>query len=393
MNALVIFVLFLLLFLGLADNQTVPALLPLLVKSLHITIARAGWLAAFYSAAAAVASFFSGSLSDHFGRRRFLIVGAALFALASWLASRSGSFLELTLARGLTGLAAGTISTCSIAFAGDWFGYEIRGKAIGLISIAYFAAPILGVPLAAEIAARSDWQDGFLFFALLGVLAAGAGIALPRERFNPAGKSKPFASTLQSCRSIFARRDTTAMLVIAFLVSGGLYGFIFYIGEWMSATFGVNTRTIGLVFMLGGFLAVAGAPLGGAISDRWGKRPVSIAGSALLAASILLVPIFGWGVPLLAVFGAASLGAAFRQGPITALMTELVTTDQRGAFVALRNVASQAGIIAATLAGGALYAGYGYWAVTTLCGVLTAGVAILLGTHISEPQPAAEGGS
>jgi predicted MFS family arabinose efflux permease len=391
MNALVIFDLFLLLFLGLADNQTVPALLPLLVKSFRISIESASLLAVFYSAAAATASFLTGSLSDHFGRKRFLVGGAAAFAVASWVASRSGSFLELTLARALTGLAAGTISTCSIAFAGDYFAYNIRGKAIGIISIAYFAAPILGVPLAAEVASRSDWQGAFVFFAILAALVSGASLALPGEKRISQATGQRLRTTLRTCRGFFGRRDTTAMLVIAFLVSGGLYGFIFYIGQWMSTAFGVNTKTIGLVFMLGGLVAVGSAPLGGILSDRWGKRGVSIASNILLAVSVLAVPFFHWGVLLLVVFGATSLGAAFRQGPLTALMTELVPAAQRGAFVAMRNVSSQFGIAAATLAGGMLYARHGYLAVTTLCGVMTALVAILLTTHIVEPRPEVEG--
>ena len=121
-----------------------------------------------YSLAAAVAAFFSGTLSDHYGRRRFLLAGVAFFAVASWAAARSRTFNELMLARALTGLAAGTLSTCSITFAADWFPYNVRGRAIGLISSAYFAAPILGVPIAAQIADRFGWRRAFLFFAGLG---------------------------------------------------------------------------------------------------------------------------------------------------------------------------------------------------------------------------------
>ena len=40
------------------------------------------------------------------------------------------------------------------------------------------------------------------------------------------------------------------------------------------------------------------------------------------------------------------------------------------------------------LAGGALYERHGYFAVTTVCAVMTAVVAILLATHIVEPRSA-----
>ncbi len=385
-DAFVILNLFLLLFLGLADNQTIPALLPLLVKSLGINIEQAGLLAVFYSLSAAAAAMVTGPLSDHFGRRRFLVAGAGLFAVASWFASRTHGLTELTVARAVTGLAAGTISTCSIAMAGDWFPYQVRGRAIGLISVAYFAAPILGVPIGAEVAQHFGWRRTFVIFGAFALAVTAASLMLPREepkRALPIGRLR---QTLRSCRTFLRRRDTAAGLVIAFLVSGGLYTFIYYIGQWLSVAFDVNTRTIGEVFMLGGVVAVGSAPLGGFLSDRWGKRSVSIGGDLVLAFSVALVPYLPWGVSLLVVFGTASLGAAFRQGPLTALMTELVPSEERGAFVALRNVFSQVGIGTMVFAGGVLYQWRGYGAVTALCAVMTALVALLLVTHIVEPR-------
>ena len=390
MDLLIIGNLFLLLFLGLADNQTVPALLPLLIDSLHISVEQAGWLAVFYSVAAALASLITGIFSDHYGRRRFLILGALVFGGASWMAASAQSFVGLVVARGLTGLGAGTISTCSIAFAGDWFAYSVRGRAISLISTAYFAAPILGVPLAAQVAERFGWRDTFYFFAALAAAVALVSTRLPREKLNPRPSAEKWRATLRACRSFFTRRDTSAGLVIAFLVSGGLYGFLFYIGQWLNAAFGIPTGTIGWVFMLGGLVAVLGAPLAGSLSDRWGKRPVSILGNIVLALSVALVPFFPWGIGLLVIFGVTSLGAASRQGPLTALMTELVPATERGSFIALRNVFSQTGIGLVVLAGGVLYERHGYLAVTTLCAAMTFLVAILLTTHIAEPRSADE---
>jgi predicted MFS family arabinose efflux permease len=388
MDSLVIANLFLLLFLGLADNQMIAALLPSLVKSLGISVSTAGLLVVVYSLAAAVAAFFSGTLSDHYGRRRFLLAAVAFFALASWGAAQSRTLNELLLARALTGLAAGTLSTCSITFAADWFPYNVRGRAIGIISSAYFAAPILGVPIAAQIADRYGWRRAFLFFAGLAVLTLLATLRLPHDRVNPQPSTEKLRGAVRAFRSFLARRDTLAALVIAFLVSGGLVGFLTYIGQWLNTSFGLPTRTIGFVFMLGGVVAVGSAPLGGILSDRWGKRAMSIASNILLALALVFVPFLPWGWGLLGVFAAASVGAAFRQGPLTALMTEMVPAAQRGSFIALRNISSQIGIGATAYVGGLLFQRLGYAAVTTLCAVMTAVVVVLLATHIVEPRGA-----
>jgi predicted MFS family arabinose efflux permease len=386
MDSLVIANLFLLLFLGLADNQMIAALLPSLVKSFGISVSTAGLLVVVYSLAAAVAAFFSGTLSDHYGRRRFLLAGVAFFAVASFAASRSRTLNELMFARALTGLAAGTLSTCSITFAADWFPYNVRGRAIGLISSAYFAAPILGVPIAAQIADRFGWRRAFVFFAALAVVTTLATLRLPLERLNPQPSTEKLRTAVEAFRSFLSRRDTGAALVIAFLVSGGLVGFLTYIGQWLNSSFGLPTRAIGWVFMLGGIVAVGSAPLGGILSDRWGKRAVSIASNSLLAVAVAFVPFLPWGLPLLGAFGLASMGAAFRQGPLTALMTEMVPAPQRGSFIALRNISSQIGIGATAYVGGILFQRSGYAAVASLCAVMTAMVVILLATHIVEPH-------
>jgi MFS transporter, DHA1 family, multidrug resistance protein len=89
---LVVASLFLLLFLGVADNQMIAALLPAFVVSFRVSVKVAGLLVVTYSIAAASASFVSGSLSDHYGRRRFLVLGVLLFGLSSGLTSETRSF-------------------------------------------------------------------------------------------------------------------------------------------------------------------------------------------------------------------------------------------------------------------------------------------------------------
>jgi predicted MFS family arabinose efflux permease len=297
----------------------------------------------------------------------------------------------LLVARALTGLGAGTISTCAVAYAGDWFDYSVRGRAVGLISSAYFAAPILGVPAAAQLADRFGWRSAFLGFALLAALTSAVTLSLPKTSTEHGSSEYGFGKTARAFREFLTRRDTAAALVIAFLVSAGLVGFITYIGEWLHGRFGLATRTIGWVFMFSGLVAVLGAPLGGWLSDHYGKRAVSIGSNVLMAGAILLLPIVSWGPLLLVIFGLTALGAAFRQGPLTALMTELIPGRRRGAFIALRNISSQMGIGLVVLAGGLLYQRHGYFAVTTLAAAMTALVAVLLATHIAEPQPVKEG--
>ena len=82
---------------------------------------------------------------------------------------------------------------------------------------------------------------------------------------------------------------------------------------------------------------------------------------------LLMVPNLKWGIPLFLAFALISLAAAFRQGPMEALITEVVHPDRRGTFIALKNSFSQLGIAAAAFVSGLLFEWKGYLAVCWLC--------------------------
>jgi predicted MFS family arabinose efflux permease len=60
------------------------------------------------------------------------------------------------------------------------------------------------------------------------------------------------------------------------------------------------------------------------------------------------------------------MAAAFRQGPMEALVTELVPPESRGSYIALRNAFSQLGIALAASLSGVLFENRGYAAVCAL---------------------------
>jgi predicted MFS family arabinose efflux permease len=381
--------LFLLLFLGVADNQMISPLLPLIQESFHLNVSVVGTLVVAYSLAAALSSLVSGALSDHYGRKLFLVGSALAFALVSLLTHWVSSFPMFLVLRFLVGLCAGTISTCTIALASDVFPYEVRGRAIGTISSAYFAALILGVPIGSLVADRFEWPHVFPGIAAVALLIAISNwIFLPHRipvALDSSGRSL-LRDRLRLFGTFFLQRECLAAVIMAFFVSGGIVGLITYIGVWLNGTFQVPVRMIGIIFLLSGVVSLAGAPLGGVLADRWGKRRVSILSNLFLAASILAIPWMRWGFPLFVVFGLLSLSAAFRQGPITALITELVEENQRGSFVALRNIFSQLGIASAAFLGGVIFAGWGYGGVAVMCAVFTLAVVGLLVRFIREPQ-------
>jgi DHA1 family bicyclomycin/chloramphenicol resistance-like MFS transporter len=136
-------ILFGVLFLGVSDTQLVPLLLSPIAAEFQTTPGHTGIIVASYSLAAAVFALFAGPLSDRIGRRTVLLGGLVLFALSSFSTYHVSNLNALVIVRTLTGFAAGTLSTCSLSFAGDYYSYAHRGRAWAYIHGLFLAFVIV----------------------------------------------------------------------------------------------------------------------------------------------------------------------------------------------------------------------------------------------------------
>ncbi len=361
--------LFLVLFLGVADNQVVSPLLPAIRAQFGKSSAELALVFTGYSLAAGLSVLFWGPLSDRFGPKRGLLAGLAVFGLGSWASALSRSYGTLVLGRILTGTGASMLSLNAISYAAAAFPYHRRGRAMGSIVSSYFAALILGVPLGSWIGDRFGWSTVFAFS-----FAASFTLALPVFLFLvpfPGGRPESvtrirLGPVLSTYLGFAQKSETLGALLSAFFASAGAMGFLAFLGVWLNDAFGISTRQIGLVFLASGAAALVASPVAGAISDRVGKRPQFIVSSGALALLLLLLPRLDWGWVLFLVFGGISTAAAFRQGPMEALVTELVPQAKRGSFIALRNAFSQLGIGLSASAAGLLFQAHGYSSVCLL---------------------------
>lgn len=395
--SVVMIVLLLIFFLGTSDNQMISPLLPRIAEDFGYgtNVGEVGRLLyPAYALAAAAAALLIGPLSDKYGRRRFLLYAAVVFGLSLLAAALIHNLYLLAAVRMITGVAAGTFSTCSIAYVADYFPYERRGVAMSVVQAGYFFALVLGVPLANQVANWKSWRLSFTLFGVVSIITfALVAALLPEDKHTMAemNLSKRMARRFDNIRITFEGRSRVAAIVAAFFVSGGFVGFFSYLGSWLKQGLKLSPTAINSFFALVGVALLIGAFVAGPVADKFGKRGLSILATLALAPTLVLIPYLGWGVMLFVVFLISALAFAFRQGPLQALATELVPRRARGALVAVRNTASQIGIATATLASGALYDKLGFTAVGLLSGALTlcAAACILM---MNEPlgEPAAQ---
>jgi predicted MFS family arabinose efflux permease len=355
-EARLVLVLFALLAIGNVDSQVMAPLLPEIARGLRTTESWVGRAVSGYAVAAAAAALVAGPLSDRLGRRRFLAGAAALLGLASAASATTASFFGFALARVAAGAGAGVISALSIAAIADVVPYERRGRSMGWVATAYTAAPIFGVPIATWVAEAVGWRANYAAFAAGGI---GLGLAVLGWLREPR-RASGFEPRSRRYLSFLASRATALGAISAFFITGGVTGFLLFLGAYLQNRLGLSLGQVGMVFLWSGLASLGGAFGFGRLSDRVGKTKVALAGCLALALLLLAVP-HAEGALLYAILGLVGVSVAARLAPLQSIVTELVPSESRGAYVALRNTLSQSGNAAAAVLAAAVYeAGFEY---------------------------------
>ncbi len=383
-EVLLLLLLFGILFLASVDNQLLIPLLPRLGLELSQSIAQMGWLFSVYALSAAIFNLFFGPLTDRYGRVPFLRFGLLLFLIMALLTAHSRTYADLLWLRAGTGVAAGLLSTCTASFIGDCFPYEKRGRVMGFVLTSYFAALIFGVPLSSLIAQNWGWRTVFLLSAAIAaVLSLGSWLFVPVEQRSSRVR---FRQVWVSYGKLISSRSTGSALLVSACVSGGTLAFLTFISGYLNDAFGLDALGISSVFFIAGLAAVVASPVSGWLSDQWTKRKVFLASNTVLAFPLLIVVWLQWNMLLFSILFLISLLIAFRQTSLQTLQTQLVPSERRGSFLALRNCSSQLGISGSVFLAGVLYSNHGYASVTGLAAILTVMGSCLVYFLISEPH-------
>lgn len=371
------------LFLGLLDAQILSPLLPVLAEEFGVSPAQMGAVVTGYACAAAMCALVIGPLSDRWGRVMFLRAATVLLGLASATAFFAPRFEIYFGARLLAGLAGGTISACVLAQIADAFTFEKRGRAMGWVGAIYSIAAILGVPLAAWISGQWRWR---VIYLVIAGAAPALGLALRAHPARAAATQRAlgreiFLGYLRYCSDATTRTG----LLLASMISATAAALLTFLGAFLAKSFGMTIAEIGWIFFAAGAASTAGALLGGLLADRVGKRRMVLWCSFALA---LLLPGLAYAsttFPLYLLVVAAGVLLAGREGPYQALISELVAPAERGAYIALRNAASQLAIALGVAAAGYLYSRHGFGAVTYFAAGLSLAAALLAGL-MKEPR-------
>jgi EmrB/QacA subfamily drug resistance transporter len=157
--------------LAFVDGSVVNVGLPVIGRSLAADAGALPWIINAYLLPLSALLLLGGAAGDRFGRRRLLIAGVALFALASVICALAPNLALMLLGRFLQGVGAAMLMPNSLAILGQTFSGEARGRAIGIWASAGAMGGALGPVLGGWLVDLGIWRGIFLINV---PLAAGA---------------------------------------------------------------------------------------------------------------------------------------------------------------------------------------------------------------------------
>lgn len=314
--------------------------LPTIHGQFQTSMAELQWtVTAFYIPFAAFL-IAAGRLADVFGRRRLLLIGAAIFASGSALAFASPNVQLLIAGIAVSGIGGAALMPSSMSLITNVFSGARRGLAIGMWGAATELVSGIGVLVGGVLTGELSWRWIFgvdiLFAALIAVLAYGwtpesrdptasrridlTGAALSVAALTAltlgliqgplwgwgsasivlllAAAAALFAAFVVTERraaqpvfnlDFFRHRNFAGATTSIFVIDFSFGALLFFLPLYFQEIAGYSPLETGVLLLpLTGLMVVA-SPLGGRIAARTGPRPPIVVGLALMAISIFWI--------------------------------------------------------------------------------------------------------
>lgn len=378
--------------------------LPTLAEVFNASFQDVQWVVLAYLLAITTLIVSVGRLGDLIGRRQLLLVGLALFSVASVLCGIASTLWLLIAARAVQGLGAAIMMALTMAFVSETVPKERTGSAMGLLGTMSAIGTALGPSLGGLLIAGLGWRAIFFINLPLGLLAlflAGRYLPLDRQvaKTNHASFDKPrfdhigtvllaltlaaFALAMTMGHGSFGLHNLILLCVAALGIglfvlaetkaASPLIRLDIFRNPALSAGFAMNTLVMTVVmatlvvgpFYLSGALALDAARIGlimssgpivsalagvpaGRMVDRFGPHCMTIAGLIGMVVGCSSIPMMAtrFGIPgYIAPLALITAGyALFQAANNTAVMTN-IRPDQRGVVSGMLNLSRNLGLI------------------------------------------------
>lgn len=264
---------------------------PAIGRDLGTDVAATQLTLSVFLAAFALAQIPVGPLSDRFGRRPILLLGLAVYTLASVACALAPSITTLIAARAMQAVGACAGVVLGRAIVRDIYGRTRAARMLAHIGTAMALAPLVGPILGGAVQSMLGWRWNFgilATFGLVTLLLAGIGLMESNtKRDSSALDPRRMAKNYQT---LFHHRAYLGFALAVAFNYAGLFAFISGSSFVLIDAFGVPTEHFGYFFAAVVIGYMTGTQIAGRLTLRLGIERMCWIGSVIsLAGGVAMV--------------------------------------------------------------------------------------------------------
>jgi len=348
-----------------ATDMYIPAL-PAIARDLGASTAEVQLSLTAFLVAFAIGQIVIGPISDGTGRRRVLLGGTALFALASIACAVAPDAATLVVARVAQGLGGAAGSVAARAMVGDATTGVVRSRLFATLAAINAVGPVVAPLVGGVVLSVSSWRATFVVLAVLGAaLTVAAARGLPETLVAPEPGAGSLPASLRRMGRLLAMPRFRWYLVTGCAATIGFFSYIATSSFVFQEQYGFGEGLYTLVFASNASCMIASTLVFRRLVGRFAENSLFTAGLVTCTAGSALVLI-----------GAASGLGPVLIWPALALVTAGWGWVIPGSITLTQALGHRTPGTAAALAGG-LQFGLG-GAATPLAGAL-GGTAVVMG--------------
>lgn len=389
-------------FMVILDGTAVNVALPQLMIDFGLTdLSLIQWTVTGYALAQAAVIPLAGWLSDRFGAKRIFLISIGLFTIGSGLCAMANSVEALIVYRVIQGLGGGVVAPIAMAFTYRLAPPDKVGQVMGMMGVPILLAPALGPVLGGWLVQDATWHWIFLINLPIGIIGILLGIrTLPDiERQSVPGLDvlgiilAPVAfaalvygvskgGTIDAATGqaqwtstealagmiggavllllfifvelrrrnpllelrVFRSGNFSKGIIVQWISQMGLFGTLFLVPLFLQQAQGYSPIKTGLLMLPQALASGIFMPLGGKLSDKFGARPLVLAGMTITTAAAFLLSNISadssdWAIMLpLAMLGA---GMGLFMMPLNTHLIQSAPQNLVGRVTSLTNAAQQ----------------------------------------------------
>ena len=240
-----------------------------------------------YIALFGLSQLFYGPISDHYGRRRVLLVGLVIYVIGSVGAAFAGNFTMLLAMRALQGVGAGATRVIAISVVRDLYGGRRMASVMSLAMMVFMVVPIIAPSLGQAVMLVAGWRAILAGIALFGlVMTVWCALRLPETMAEQDRRPLKVAPVTEAFRIVITNRIAAGYGVGTGLVFGCLFAFLNSAQQIYQEIYGTGAL-FPLVFSSGAVLLAVASFTNSRLVERFGMRRLShfaLLGFALISA-------------------------------------------------------------------------------------------------------------